>query len=146
MEIKKGLSLLFYMIFFIFLFIYSEYLEYIQLNEMYRLLLILTLFFINTLFTIIMNHIEDKVYKKLRIPYVISWSYTIISFSTIVILPTEIILFTCILLFILYSFLKLLIYKKTYNESILMLLSKCNKFKFLCIIIVFTRYNELSNL
>lgn len=86
MEIKRGLSILFYMVFFIFLPIYGEYLEYIQLNEMYRVILILSLFFLDAIFCIYMNNIEDEVYKKLRVPYVILWSLIILSFSFIIFL------------------------------------------------------------
>lgn len=103
MEIKRGLSILFYMIFFIFLFIYGEYLEYIQLNEMYRVILILALFFLDVLFCIYMNNIEDKIYKKIRVPFVILWSLMILSFSLIIFLSIEILLCFWAFLFIVYT-------------------------------------------
>ena len=48
---------------------------------MYRVILILSLFFLDVIFCIYMNNIEDEVYKKLRVPYVILWSLIILSFS-----------------------------------------------------------------
>ena len=144
MELKRRLSILFTVIFFIFLFIYSEYLEYIQLNEIYRLILILSLFIINMMFTINMNHIEDKVYKKLRIPYIIFWSLTFISISSIIVLSLESVLFICTILFIVYMFIKVLIYKKIYKDSRKMVILKFSKFKSLSIIIVLIRYNGFS--
>lgn len=144
MELKRRLSILFTVIFFIFLFIYGEFLEYIQLNEIYRLMLILSLFIINMMFTINMNHIEDKVYKKLRIPYIIFWSLTFISVSSIIVLSLESVLFICTILFIVYMFIKVLIYKKTYKDLTKMVILKFSKLKFLSIIIVLIRYNGFS--
>lgn len=146
MEIKRGLSILFYMIFFIFLPIYGEYLEYIQLNEMYRVILILSLFFLDAIFCIYMNNIEDEVYKKLRVPYVILWSLIILSFSFIIFLSIEIILCFWAFLFIVYTLIKFFVYKKVSENPLEKTVLSCGKFRFIIMIIFFIRYNGIFDI
>ena len=146
MKIKRGLSILFYMIFFIFLPIYGEYLEYIQLNEMYRVILILSLFFLDVIFCIYMNNIEDEVYKKLRVPYVILWSLIILSFSFIIFLSIEIILCFWAFLFIVYTLIKFFVYKKVSENPLEKTVLSGGKFRFIIIIIFFIRYNGIFDI
>lgn len=145
MEIKRGLSILFYMIFFIFLPIYNNYLEYIQLNEIYRVILILAIFFLDSLFCIYMNNIEDKVYTKLRLPFVILWSLMILSFSMIIIFSIELILYFWSFLFIVYILIKLFIYKKVYKNPIEKIVIGGGKLKTI-IIIVLIRYTSIFDI
>ena len=146
MEIKRGLSILFYLIFFIFLFIYSEYLEYIQLNEMYRVVLILALFFLDVIFCIYMNNIEDKIYKKIRVPYVILWSLMILSFSLIISLSIEILLCFWAFLFIVYTLIKFFVYKKVYENPLEKIVLSGGKFRFIIMIIFLIRYNGIFDI
>ena len=146
MKIKRGLSILFYMIFFIFLPIYGEYLEYIQLNEMYRVILILSLFFLDVIFCIYMNNIEDEVYKKLRVPYVILLSLIILSFSFIIFLSIEIILCFWAFLFIVYTLINFFVYKKVSENPLEKTVLSGGKFRFIIIIIFFIRYNGIFDI
>lgn len=146
MEIKRGLSILFYMIFFIFLFIYGEYLEYIQLNEMYRAILILALFFLDVIFSIYMNNIEDKIYKKIRVPYVILWSLMILTFSLIIFLSIEILLCFWAFLFIVYTLIKFFVYKKVYENPLEKIVLSGGKFRFIIMIIFLIRYNGIFDI
>ena len=122
MQIKKPLSVISYIIFLIYSMVFSEMISASGANDLYRLAIIIGLFFVNMFFTIWMNNLDEKVYNIIRVPFIVLWTVVTITFSRIVLLPFSQVLMLLILDFLFYYLFIIYVYRiiehKTFKEIV----------------------------
>ena len=112
--------------------VFSEYLKYIQIDEFYRIIIVLLFFFLDFAFCApIINKTFKCDLKKgakiLKCTYIVLWILILSTFPLIVIIPLELFLSLWTLLFTLYILVKIFVYRKNYKrpfEKIITMLSK----------------------
>lgn len=127
MQIKKPLSVICYIIFLIYSMVFSEMISASGANDLYRLAIIIGLFFINMLFTIWMNNLDEKIYKVIRLPFILLWTTVTITFSRIVVLPLSKILMLCTFEFLIYSLIIVCVYMFQEHKSLKEIIIHCSK-------------------
>ena len=152
MQIKKPLSVVCYSIFLIYSWVFGEYLSAAGLNEIYKAIVVIGLFFINMLFTIWMNNLDEKIYKVIRLPFILLWTTVTITFSRIVVLPLSKILMLCTFEFLIYSLIIVFVYMFREHNSLKEIITHCSKKRLIIflisiflilIFILFKTYNNL---
>ena len=127
MQIKKPLSVVCYSIFLIYSLVFGEYMSAAGLNEIYEAIIVIGLFFINMLFTIWMNNLDEKIYKVIRLPFILLWTTVTITFSRIVVLPLSKILMLCTFEFLIYSLIIVCVYMFQEHKSLKEIIIHCSK-------------------
>jgi len=142
------IAVIIYMIFFVLTGVFSDYLEYIQFNESYRMIMVLIFFFLDCAFCapIINKSFKcdlKKGAKILKCTYIILWILILSTFPLIAIIPLEMLLSIWILLFVIYILIKIFVYKKNFErplEKIIKMFSKIDFAITLIILILITGF------
>ena len=152
MQIKKPLSVVCYTIFLIYSWVFGEYMSAAGLNEIYEAIIVIGLFFINMLFTIWMNNLDEKIYKVIRLPFILLWTTVTITFSRIVVLPLSKILMLCTFEFLIYSLIIVCVYMFREHKSLKEIITHCSKKRLfiilisIFIIVIFILFKTYNNL
>ena len=138
------IAIIVYTIFFFAAVIFNGYLEAIQFNEFYRIVIVLLFFSLDCVFCapiINKTNIWDiwnlkKGAKIYKFTYIALWILILLTFPLIVIIPLEIVLFIWTLLFTIYILIKIIIYRKNYEKPLEKIITMFRKIDFAIALII----------
>lgn len=135
------ISLIVYTIFFISTGVLSDFLKYIQFNEIHRIIIVLLFFFLDCAFCApIINKTITFDLKNgsnmLKFTYIILWILILATFPLIVAIPLEMLLSIWILLFVIYILIKIFVYKKNFERPLEKIIKMFSKIDFAITLII----------
>ncbi len=136
MQIEKLLSVVCYSVFLIYSWLFGEFLTEVGASDFYKLAFVVGLFFINIFFTMWMNHLDEKMYNSIRIPFIILWTAVTITVCRIAFIPFSQVLMLLVLDFVFYFIVITYMYKIVEHRSIKDIVLEFYQKRFMRIIII----------